>query len=167
MSSAVFSRCGRYRHLLTRDVLKDGPVVGFFGVNASTAGKDNEDQTTRKWNGFCRVQGWSRYLVANPFDLIATDVAELARHPEPCSRANRRYVRQVLDEAEILVPCWGNRGKLPRQLWPRLDELREMIFATLKPVLVFGLTASGDPRHPLMLPYSTQMAEWNPTFYME
>lgn len=160
--AAIFNRDRTRRHLLERRIQDIGPVVGFFGVNASTADGKNEDQTTRKWNGFCHANGFSRYLVANPFDLIATDVTKLASHPQPCSRVNAKYIKRVLDEAEILIPCWGNRGKLPRNLWPALDELKAKIFATLKPVLIFGLTQSGDPKHPLMLPYSTPLIEWRP-----
>jgi len=160
MSSAIFNRDRTRRHLLVRDIADKGPVVGFFGVNASTADEEQEDQTTRKWNGFSERNGFSRYMVANPFDLIATDVNELWAHPMPCSRANPRYIRRVLDEAEILIPCWGNRGKLPKQLWPKLEELKQMIFATMKPVLIFGLTQSGDPKHPLMLGYDTPLVEW-------
>ena len=160
MSSAVFNRAGTHRHLLIRDIWDEGPVVGFFGVNASTADGFREDQTTRKWNGFSQRNNFRRYMVANPFDYIAKDVTELARCQTPCSKANAKYIQKVLDEAEILIPCWGNRHKLPKHLWPALDELKEMIFATLKPVLIFGLTQRGDPMHPLMLPYSTPLVEW-------
>jgi len=160
VSSAIFNRGGTHRHILVRDIQDGGPVVGFFGVNASTADGKREDQTTRKWNGFSYRNGFSKYLVANPFDYIATDVNDLAKCPKPCSSVNLRYIQQVLDEAEILIPCWGNRGKVPRHLWPKLDELKMMIFATLKPVLIFGLTKTGDPKHPLMLPYDTPLVEW-------
>ena len=54
----------------------------------------------------------------------------------------------------------SNRGKLPARLRPRLDELADMIFASKKPVKIFGLTRSGDPLHPLTLPYSTPLTDW-------
>ena len=140
-------------------------MVAFFGINASTADGVKEDQTTRKWNGFSQLNGFGRYIVGNPFDYIATDVNDLASFmsPEiPRSRQNNRYLRQIIDEAEILIPCWGNLAKIPKRLRPVVDQLKRDIFSAGKPVLIFGLTQAGDPKHPLMLPYSTKLVEWRP-----
>jgi len=35
-----------------------------------------------------------------------------------------------------------------------------MLCTSGKPVKVFGLTAGGDPKHPLMLPYDTPLVDW-------
>lgn len=60
----------------------------------------------------------------------------------------------------ILVPCWGDRGKVPPHLRHHFDALKRLIFASTKPVKIFGLTAGGDPKHPLMLGYDTQLVDW-------
>ncbi len=61
---------------------------------------------------------------------------------------------------DVLVPCWGSRTKLPKSLHVHLDRLLEQLVASGKPVLAFGVTGSGDPKHPLMLGYSTKLVPW-------
>jgi hypothetical protein len=38
--------------------------------------------------------------------------------------------------------------------------LRDQIFASGKPVKIFGLTKGGDPLHPLFLGYETPLVPW-------
>lgn len=160
---AVISDCLTYRYRLDRIIdMLGGPVFGYFGVNGSTATADEDDHTVRKWTGFTARNGGSRYIVGNPFAYRATDVRELATAADPVGPENDFYLRQIISEADILVPCWGNRNKVPKHLRHRFDQLSEMIFGSGKPVRVFGFTASGDPLHPLMLGYDTPLTEWCP-----
>lgn len=158
--SAVISKCGTYRMRLDRSVRAFGPVYAFFGVNGSTADADTDDHTVRKWIGFTDRLGGSRFIVGNPFDLRATDVRALGSHNTPFSAENDQYLDEIIAEADVLVPCWGNRAKVPSRLHFRFDLLTGMIFEAAKPVKVFGLTASGDPKHPLMLGYDTPLVDW-------
>lgn len=158
--SAVISECGRYRQRLDRVVdLPGGPVYAFFGVNGSTAGPEENDATVRKWVGFTKRLGGFRFIVGNVFDLRAKDVRELARQL-PVTFANARHLNEIIAEADVLVPCWGNRAKVPRHLHHHIDALRDLLFASGKPVRVWGFTASGDPLHPLMLGYDTPLVDW-------
>lgn len=159
--SAVISPCGTWRYSLGRVVADAGPVFAYFGVNGSTATADENDHTVTKWIGFTERNGGSRFLVGNPFAYRATDVRELATAADPVGPENASHLAAIIAEADILVPCWGNRAKLPRSLRFRLDALRDRIFAAGKPVKVFGFTASGDPLHPLMLAYSTPLIDWS------
>lgn len=158
--SAIISPCGTWRYKLGRTIADTGPVYAYFGVNGSTATGDEDDHTVRKWNGFTRLFGGSRYIVGNPFAYRATDVRMLAKAEDPIGPENDFYIRQIIAEADILVPCWGNSGKVPRELRTEFDILEHRIRESGKPVLIFGLTKSGDPMHPLMLPYSTQLKTW-------
>ena len=158
--SAVISDNGVYRYRLDRRVSLTGIVLAFFGVNGSTATGTEEDQTTRKWFGFASRNGARRYIAANPFAFRATDVNELARAADPVGPENARYLAEIIAEADILVPCWGNYKKVPRRLHGHFDKLRAQLFAAGKPVKIFGLTQSGDPLHPLMLGYDTVLMPW-------
>jgi hypothetical protein len=40
------------------------------------------------------------------------------------------------------------------------DTVLAMLQTSGKPVKHFGLTQSGDPKHPLMLGYDTKLIEW-------
>lgn len=158
--SAIISPCGTWRYSLGREVRESGPVYGYFGVNGSTATADEDDHTVRKWIGFTRAFGGSRFIVGNPFAYRATDVRRLAETLDPVGPDNAQWLAALISEADILVPCWGNTAKVPKHLRFHFRRLERQIRAAGKPVRVFGLTKSGDPMHPLMLPYSTQLQPW-------
>lgn len=160
--SAIFSPCGLFRYRLERHIAEAGIVLAYFGVNPSTAGAEVEDQTTMKWRGFARVNGARRYIAGNPFAFRATNVRELATAADPIGPDNAKHLSDIIRDADVLVPCWGSRTKLPRQLRGRLDGLAGLLHASGKPVKVFGITASGDPAHPLMLGYATPLVDWQP-----
>lgn len=160
--SAVISPCGLYRTRLEREIAEVGIVIAFFGVNPSTAGPEIEDQTTMKWRGFAVRNGARKYIAGNPFAYRATDVGELAKAADPVGPDNDVHIGEIIRDADILVPCWGNRTKLPRSLHHHLDLLARRLRSSGKPVKVFGFTASGDPKHPLMLGYDTPLVDWQP-----
>lgn len=155
--SAVISACGQYRYRLERTIGMDGPVYAFFGINPSTAGPIENDATVRKWIGFTKVWGGSRFIVGNVFGFRSKDVGRLAHCPDPWGADNAFHVDQIMAQADILVPCWGARGKLPRTLHGALDRFAERFHGCGKPVMTFGRTASGDPMHPQMLGYATKL----------
>jgi hypothetical protein len=158
--SAVFSPCGQYRLRLERVVGMEGPVYAFFGVNPSYAGPTVNDQTVGKWIGFTKLWGASRFIVGNAFAYKATDVRELAMAGDPIGAQNDQHLAAIAHEADILVPCWGNRSKVPRTLRARFDAVLGLLRATGKPIKAFGFTMSGDPLHPLMLGYDTALIDW-------
>ncbi|MFZ6727691.1 DUF1643 domain-containing protein [Undibacterium sp. MH2W] len=120
----------------------------------------SDDQTVRRWISFTKSNGGRRFIVGNAFAYRATDVKELANVYDPIGPENDSHLAQVISDADILVPCWGNRSKLPSRLRGRLDILSDRIFAAGKPVKIFGLTQSGDPLHPLRLACSTPLIDW-------
>lgn len=160
MSGAVISPCGKWRYWLDRDVQDEGIVFAYFGVNGSTAGPVEEDQTTMKWRGFTARNGGRRYIAANPFAFRATDVRRLAAANDPVGPENAFYLAKAISEADVLVPCWGNRSKVPQRLHHHIDALLALILSSDKPVKAFGFTKSGDPKHPLMLGYNTPLVDW-------
>jgi len=163
MTEAILSEDGVYRYWLERALAETGITVGFIGVNPSRAEDEVPDQTDMKWRGFARRWGTRRYIAWNPFAYRATDVKVLGRtFFDPVGPDNDFYLQRFIREADLIVPCWGSRGKLPKRLHWRLDEVRAKLGAVSKPVKVFGLTASGDPMHPLMLAYDTTLVRWFP-----
>lgn len=162
-SGAVISACGLYRPRLDRYIVAGATVAAVFGVNGSTATADEDDQTVRKWLGFGRRLGWARLIVGNPFSFRATDVRALASADDPVGPDNARYLGEIIAEADVLVACWGDRGKLPRRLRPELDHMAARLLASGKPVKCWGLTKAGDPVHPLMLGYATPLIDFKPS----
>lgn len=152
---AVISECGKYRYRLDRDVQLAGPVVAFIGVNPSLANASRNDPTITKEIGFCEVNGWQRLIKGNVFGFISSKVRDLSTASDPVGPLNIGYLNEIIDEADILIPCWGRRSKIPKRLHPQIVFVMSMLQDSGKPVMTFGLTKDGDPGHPLMLPYST------------
>lgn len=170
--SAVISPCGQYRYRLERGPFQlpliapiqglYGRTIAFFGVNPSTADASIDDSTVRKWTGFCQRWGAGRFIVGNIWPLRTAYVRELAAAPyfPDIARENVRQILAITDEADLLVPCWGSRDKIPRSMHGELDALLALLLSAGKPVLHFGRTKSGDPLHPLMLSYDTPLLPW-------
>ncbi|QRE00652.1 hypothetical protein [Pseudomonas phage Itty13] len=164
--SAIISECGRYRYRLERETGVAGPVVAFIGVNPSTADATEDDATIRKMVGFARRWGYSRVIVGNLFAYRATDVRELRRayldpfETRPLFAIESRYLLDIIRNADLLVPCWGDRGKIPKVLRDRPSDVLHLLRHPAKPICHLGLTKRGDPKHPLMLGYDTQLVEW-------
>lgn len=159
--TAVISACGRYRYRLERDGLAPhGLTFAYFGVNPSTADARRDDQTTLKWKGFTVRNGGRRYIAGNPFAWRATHVRELVSVVDPIGPDNAQALADIIAAADILVPCWGNLTKVTSGMRSTVWTLRRAIWESGKPVKVFGLTRDLEPKHPLMLPYSTPLVDW-------
>lgn len=158
---AVISPCGTWRYRLDRSLFVPGPVFAYFGINGSTATATENDHTVTKWIGFTARNGGSRFIVGNPFAFRAKDVRDLARAADPIGPENDRYLAEIIAEADILVPCWGRRDKVPAQLRYRFDDLLARMCSSSKPVRTFGFTKNGDPIHPLTLGYDTPLLDWS------
>jgi hypothetical protein len=158
--SAVISPCGNYRYRLDREVSDSGPVYAFFGINPSTADAAINDATVRKWIGFVQRWGGSRFIVGNLFAYRSTDVKALGNVEDPFGDEIGDYVTDIITEADILVPCWGNTSKIPPKHVCAVDVFLDALTSSGKPVKCFGFTKSGDPKHPLMLGYDTELVDW-------
>lgn len=157
--SAVISPCGTYRFRLDREVAMSGRVFAWFGINPSTADAVVNDATVAKWIGFTKEYRGSRFMVGNVSPFRCRDVRRLATTlvPPEILLENLRHITAMVAEADVLVPCWGDRKKVPRVMHRDIDELLALLLSSGKPVKTLGLTKAGDPRHPLMLGYDTEL----------
>ena len=164
--SAIISDCGTYRYRLERETERSGPAVAFIGVNPSTADASADDATIRKMRGFAQRWGYSRFIVGNLFAFRATDVKALrSAYGAPVDRRQQfalesAHLFSILSDAHLIVPCWGNIRKVPKQLRPRIAEVLDLLTLAEKPTVCLGTTENGDPRHPLMLGYATELVTW-------
>ncbi len=165
--SAVISECGKYRYRLEREVdaIGGGPVYAFFGVNPSTADATVDDATVRKWIGFVKRWSGRRFVVGNVFPYRATDIRTLPDWNVLALRRgeNDKHLKEIARDADVLVPCWGSRDKLPKEMRPWLERTWQILRLQDKPMKCFGITNSGDPKHPLMLGYDTPLIDFQGT----
>jgi hypothetical protein len=157
--SAIISPCGHFRLRLERDVAMEGITIAYFGVNPSTADASINDQTVGKWIGFTKINGGRRFIVGNVSAYRATNVKELAQVliTPAQHRENLDHIQQIIADADLLVPCWGRRDKAPKHMRNDFDMVLALLLTSGKPVRHFGLTAGGDPKHPLFLSYDTKL----------
>jgi len=158
--SAILSPCGKYRYRLERECtmpFEGSKVIAYFGINPSTADAVEDDQTVRKWRGFTLVNGGHRFIVGNVFAYRAKDVELLSLADNPVGTCNLDELRKIIADADLLVPCWGRLSKVPKRLHQYFPAMWELLKESGKPVMHFGLTADGGPKHVMMLGYDTPL----------
>lgn len=164
MNSAIISECGLYRYRLDRACclpFEGSKVFAFFGINPSTADATLDDATVRKWRGFTMRNNGHRFIVGNVFSYRATDVRELRKVFRTMGPDQFEHLKAIIRDADVLVPCWGSLTKIDYGMRLYASELMKILLESGKPVLHFGATKSGDPKHPLMLGYDTQLTPWS------
>jgi len=163
-AAAQFSPCGRYRWWLQRCWDPQRPPLLFIGLNPSRADAQRDDPTLRRLLGFARAWGYGGLEVLNLFARISASPAALRRCADPVGAENDRWLQQRLEAQPpggALWLGWGNGGA-----WRGRDQ---QVLALLERwaapgcergvhprLLALGLTASGQPRHPLYAPGDAQ-----------
>lgn len=163
--TAILSPCELYRYTLTREGLcAEGPAAAIIGVNPSTATATVNDATIRKDIGFAERNGWRRIIKGNLFAYRSTDIKALAvlDYETAVGPDNNKHLTDIFQEADVLVAAWGPTAKLPVHLRPRWRDMVQLAAAVKKPLMCFGTVNDGQPRHTLMIPYSTPLIEWSP-----
>ena len=161
--TAIISPCGRYRYRLERELsmpFAGSKTFAYFGINPSTADAEIDDATVRKWKGFTRLNSGHRFIVGNIFAFRSTDPKALSRQDDPVGPEWLPHMTAIIADADVLVPCWGSLSKMPRDLRGAPAQILATLLRSGKPVLHFGVTSCGQPKHPLMLGYDTPLTEW-------
>lgn len=156
--AAVFSRCLAYRYALSRrwgtEAIKRSVV--FVMLNPSTASENIDDPTVRKCIGFAKRWGYPQLDIVNLFAWRSTEPAMLLRIEDPVGRENDKWIANYTSNLlDLIVVAWGGNGDLHRE---RVDQVVKLIN---RPVMCVGTTQSGQPRHPLMVSYSTVARPWS------
>lgn len=161
-STAVLSDDRAYRYFLSRETCPDQgvePIGGsclFIMLNPSTADETVNDATIRKCIGFTRLWGFNRLEVVNLYAYRATNPKRLADAEvyNPIGDDNDRVILDAANQAKRIVCAWGNHGTV------RGKAVRWMLEAAQLPVSVLGLTKTGEPKHPLYVPYAARPVRW-------
>lgn len=155
-AGAVISDDGRYRYSLWRIWRDDLQPILWVGLNPSTADATTDDATIRRMRNFSANWGFGGILVGNLFALRSTDPGGLHEVEDPFGPENDAYLERMGQKANMIVCCWGafslakGANFYMRALFPdrRLHCL--------------GLTASGQPKHPVRLANSTKPQVYEP-----
>jgi hypothetical protein len=151
-NGAMISRDGRYRYILTRGAGMEQAQrwMCFVMLNPSTADATQDDPTIRRCLGFARRERCDGLVVVNLFALRATHPMTLQADGmgDPVGPENFDYVQFAVDRLarrHLVVCAWGIHGRYMDQDLTMLGWLQRF---EARP-LCLGITAAGDPRHPL------------------
>lgn len=163
LKSAVISPCGKYRYSLTRiwDLAPTRPACVFLMLNPSTANELMDDPTIRRCEGFARREGFGGFYVVNLMAWRATKPSDLPK--DDCVAIgpdNAKSIQTIISDAgpnTKVITAWGGNGdKRPEMVNNYITSL------TMRGIKLWclGVTASGQPRHPLMLKRTTPLIEF-------
>lgn len=158
--TAVLSDCGSYRYWLERGD-PDAPYVAWVLANPSTADAEKDDPTVRKARGFTERWGYKRFVFVNVFAFRSTKPRGLLKSDNPRGPDNNTYIYKAVSGSDIVVLAWGNAIARP---------LRQYAYGTFHRINLIrpgkaqclGYTRDRQPRHPLMLAYTTPLEEYRP-----
>ena len=143
--TASMSPCGQYRWWLERLWQPAAPRLLFIGLNPSRADGQRDDPTLRRLVGFAQRWGYGSLEVLNLFARISPSPAVLRRAADPVGAEADAWIGQRL-AAQPQTPVWlgwGNQGA-----WRGRDQA-VLALVQGRDLRALGLTASGQPRHPL------------------
>jgi hypothetical protein len=153
---ATLSACGLYRYRLVRILdMNSAKVVGFVGLNPSTADAVTDDATIRKCTAYAKSWGFGAFVMFNLFAYRSRDPLALRAVADPVGPENNRHLHDA-EDCQLVVACWGTKGGL-------LDRDRavlELFRSARKNLAALRVTKHGHPEHPLYLPGDLTPQPW-------
>ena len=136
------------------------PLYAVIGANPSTADETKDDQTIRKEIGFGERLGFGGLLKLNVGGFRATDPRDWAKARDPFGPGNsvdnlKGYL--IKFAPHLVVAAWGKPCLSTDRGRRRAHTIKQEILG----MKCWGTNADGSPRHPLMLPYTTPLEEFN------
>lgn len=133
-------------------------VTVFCMLNPSLANKQRNDPTSRRCIDFATIWESERVVLVNLYAAISTDPDELMEHDNPQGHHNVDYIRHacrmVGAHGGRFVVAWGAHSLARLQGPPTIDLIRSCGVAPMH----LGLTKEGQPRHPLYVPSTQELA---------
>jgi len=148
---AIISKCGKYRYKLVREWNKNKGRVLFIMLNPSTADDKEDDKTIIRCINFAKEWGYGGLMVGNLFAYRTTYPKELFKTKYPEGKDNLKCIKQMINDADLVICAWGNnQGSPPKYL----RELSELHYLKL-------LDDRKTPGHPLTLEKDTKPKRFN------
>lgn len=158
---AVVSDDGLHRYELGRGWDVTLPLLAWVMLNPSTADHTQDDPTIRRCIGFAKTCGFGGIVVWNLYAYRATSPHALQRaireHGEDYAigKDNAGYLASARHQKRVVLG-WGAWGDLNG----RGDAVRDELLSVGVKAVHLGLTASGQPRHPLYLRGDVEPVEY-------
>lgn len=154
--SAAFDDERIYRYLLTR-AWGTGPRLLWIMLNPSTADESVLDPTLRRCLGFAQAWGFDGFEVCNLYALRSTDPRGLWRVADPVGPNNDAVIQAAAKHASLVMVGWGGNAKPARE-----RQVAHLLADVGVQPLCIGVTAQGQPKHPLYLRADSERFHWRP-----
>lgn len=148
--NADISECQQYRYSLERIWDQEKPLVGFIGLNPSTADCTEDDPTIRRCIEFAKSWGAGGIYMTNLFAYRATSPSAMMEQENPIGQENDNHLTQLHNKTDKIVACWGNNGSHR----DRANQVKELLKTDL---LCLGKNKTGEPKHPLYVKGDTEL----------
>jgi len=159
-SNALFSDNKEFRYWLLRRWNPAMRLMAVIGCNPSTADETINDPTIRKIMGFAERLDYGGVLMLNVGAYRATDPRDWKSARDPFGPGNSVEHLQVYLgrwEPSLVIAAWGKPCMASQRGRHRAEAIKKMILG----MKCLGRNSDGSPRHPLMLPYTTQLEDFN------
>lgn len=155
-SRALYSGCEAYRYLLARVWADEDPTVLYIMLNPSTATEERNDPTIERCERRARAMGFGGFTICNLFAWRATKPADLKAALDPIGPDNDAVLARAAADSDTIICAWGVHGSH----LDRGPRLARSLHEQGCPLRAFGFTKDNHPRHPLYLPYSAALQDW-------
>lgn len=149
-----------FRYWLLRQWNPALRLMAVIGCNPSTADEKENDHTIRKLIGFTERLNFGGFLMLNVGAFRATDPRDWKDSRDPFGPSNSvEHLRGYLIkwQPSLVIAAWGK----PCMSSIRGQHRAESIKRNILGMKCWGKNADGSPRHPLMLPYATDLEPFN------
>jgi hypothetical protein len=160
IKDATFSPDRMYRYALRRSWSAGKTHIAYLLLNPSKANERDSDPTATRCAERARRLGYGGFYIINMFAYVATypkDLITAGQTHDVVGPENNAHIINVLAKCTAVICGWGMRNPFKQ----REEELKEILrFAGLNKTHHLGLTTTGQPTHPLYIPYETQPIKW-------
>ena len=109
-SGALFSKCRKYRYLLTRTWSEEYSKILCVMLNPSTADEVNNDPTVTRMITRSKRLGYGGIWVCNLFAFRATDPRKMKAQADPVGILNDKIILNYAKKAATVFVGWGSHG---------------------------------------------------------
>lgn len=167
-TGATFSPCRTWRYKLWRIWDTSKPPLVMLMLNPSTADETSNDPTVERCERRAYAGGFGGLIVMNIFAFRATDPEDMKAAADPIGPENDSHITNVLALATLakaggpamawkICAGWGIHGSY----LGRDRQVSKMFQDVGMPLYCLGVTASGQPRHPLYVGYGVTFQTWS------
>jgi len=141
LKNAIFSECGKYRYLLSRD-WDEGKIAMCIGLNPSKANAVKDDPTIGILIRTLKALGFGGLRMVNLYAYISSEPSKLFEVSNP-QGLNDEWLQTTAFGCQEVIFCWGAFKNISY----RAKKVSEM-FPSAK---CFGKNIDKSPLHPMAI----------------